>query len=90
MPQPSPAVLTSANSPETAFPRTLRTATESESVAKLLKRAAVGLGVNDRERLYALSARYSDYAAALRETVAAFAGPLNDPEQPALFPDGVL
>ncbi len=52
------------------FNRTLQTAADAEGTARLLHRVAEDVrGFSDRLRLQALAQRYTDYAAALRETV---------------------
>lgn len=63
------------------FTRTLQTAADADGTASLLRRAAkrskaVGL-YDDGRRLDLLAERYTDYAAALRETAA------TEPEEPA-------
>jgi hypothetical protein len=69
----------------TDFSRTLRTARDAEDIAKLLDRAAAlvgynGLTITEGSRLLALSARYRDYAAALRETAEAGDEPPEEPD----------
>ena len=69
------------------FSRTLQTATDADGIAALLERSAnkVGGGLwGDAGRLLALSERYRDYAAALRETVAS-ADPEPDDGQAVLL-----
>lgn len=69
----------------TNFARTRRTAKDAEDIAKLLERAAAlvgykGLTITEGARLLALSARYADYAAALRETADVGEEPPEEPD----------
>lgn len=69
------------------FSRTLQTAEDADGVARLLTRAAARVtGLHpDRARLEALAERYTDYAAALRETATDARVEPADPEQAALL-----
>jgi hypothetical protein len=68
------------------FSRTLQTASDAEGTAKMLRRIAEGRGTIHRldvQRLEALAQRYTEYAAALRETVVE--DPAPELDQPALI-----
>ncbi len=71
------------------FSRTLQTADHAEGVARLLTRAADRAKkewlLSDAERLRHLAGRYTDYAAALRETAAGAQDVGAEPEQGALL-----
>ncbi len=69
------------------FSRTLQTADQAEGIARLLERVADARHVtfSDRARLMALSERYTDYAAALRQTAADAGSAAPEPEQGALL-----
>lgn len=56
---------------DSGFQRTLQTAADAEATARLLARVALeARSYRDKTALEALGQRYSDYAAALRETAA--------------------
>lgn len=71
------------------FSRTLQTADQAEGVARLLDRAADRAASvhlhSDAGRLRHLAERYTDYAAALRQTAADAGSAAPEPEQGAML-----